>query len=148
MRTGILFAAAGLACLAASHACAQTGETASSGASSSSGAADLESLVPPEMRARYAHAHWTYPNATQMADAYPPKAQAETVSGMAVIACAIAGNGSITGCKIVAEDPKSYGFGYVTAQVFIKFTHVDPASVEGGIRPGDYKLFKYYWKIG
>ena len=46
------------------------------------------------------------------------------------------------------EAPKDYDFGVTTATLFVKYTHVDPATVDGGIRPGDYKVFIYKWQLG
>ena len=104
--------------------------------------------VPAETTARYTHARWTYPGPEQMADLFPPRAQDERLSGTAKIVCTIAPDGLLDKCAVLDETPKGYGFGLATATAFVKFAHVDPNTVEGGIKPGDYKVFIYKWQIG
>src|SRR5471032_2739481 len=83
---------------------------ATSQASQSSAAPDMNSAVPPEMLARYAHAKWTMPSGKEMADIYPQRAQNEEVRGMAIVACTITADGYLDRCGILAEYPKGYGF--------------------------------------
>jgi hypothetical protein len=120
---------------------------AQNSASSDSASADAGSIVPPEMAARYAHAKWSYPASDQMADLYPDRAAEEAQPGVAVIACEIKPDGSLDPCIIGGEAPKEYGFGVATATLFVKFAHVDPATVDGGIQPGDFKVFTFKWEI-
>ena len=122
--------------------------SAQSQASASSSATDPTSVIPKEMVARYAHAKWTYPDSEQMAKLYPMRAENERVSGIAVIACLITPDGYMDRCAVANEAPKDYGFGVATATAFVKYTRVDPSTVEGGIKPGDFKVFTYKWLMG
>ena len=132
-----------LLAFAASDADAQTAQSSSSAA-----ATDAKPLIPPEMVARYAHAKWTYPNAGQMVDIYPGKAHDKGVEGLATIVCAVAKDGYMDKCAVMKEAPTDYDFGVTTATLFVKYCHVDPATVDGGIKPGDYKVFTYKWLLG
>ena len=100
------------------------------------------------IKVRYAHAHWAYPNSAQMANAYPRQAQDSGITGTAEIACFIQPDGSMQRCVPLAESPEGYRFGTVTAQQFLKYMHVDPATVEGGIQPGDFYVVTYKWLLG
>ncbi len=105
-------------------------------------------LIPPEMMARFAHAKWTYPAADQMAGIYPAKAHDNEIEGLATIVCVVAADGYMDKCAVMKETPEGYDFGVTTATLFVKFCHVDPATVDGGIKPGDYKVFTYKWQLG
>lgn len=83
-----------------------------------------------------------------MADLYPPKAQDARKSGMAKLQCMIQADGYMAKCRVLDQSPKDYGFGVATATAFVNFCHVDPATIIGGIQPGDYKIFVYKWQIG
>jgi hypothetical protein len=83
-----------------------------------------------------------------MANLFPSQAQDQHVSGIAVIACLIAPDGYMDRCAVINEAPKNYGFGVATATAFVKYTRVDPSSIEGGIKPGDFKVFTYKWLLG
>jgi hypothetical protein len=100
------------------------------------------------MLEKYAYAKWTYPNADQMANVYPGKAQDRRVEGKVTIVCTIAADGYLDKCAVWKEEPSGYDFGVTTATLFLRFTHVDPATVAGGIKPGDLKTFVYKWQIG
>ena len=140
-------ALASLCALAPAWATAQTsvgaGQTPAPAAST-----DSKPLIPAEMAARYAHAQWTYPGADVMANSYPRRAQDERQEGAATILCVIASDGQMDRCYIARESPKNEGFGMATAAAFVKYARVDPATVEGGIKPGDFKLFTYIWQLG
>jgi len=47
----------------------------------------------------------------------------------------------------MGETPKGYRFGYSTATAFAWYSHVDPATIDGGIKPGDFKIFIYKWVL-
>jgi len=119
--------------------------------SSSSAAYAPETQLQKDYRAigaRYKQSRWTYPTSEQMAEAYPRAAQDSRIQGAAQIACFIDTDGYMKRCVVVAEEPQGYGFGRVTADLFMKYAHVDPVSVEGGIQPGDFHMFVYKWQIG
>ncbi len=82
-----------------------------------------------------------------MAALFPARAQDARVSGIAVIACLISVDGFMERCGVINEYPKDYGFGVATATAFVKYTRVDPASVQGGIKAGDFKVFTYKWLL-
>lgn len=114
----------------------------------SDGATDQASrIIPPEMQARYATAKWHYPSGHEMGQ-YPDRAAAQALPGVAVINCQIKPDGKLAPCVILSEAPEGYGFGVAAAKMFVKYVHVDPATVNGGIRPGDFRIFTFKWVIG
>ncbi len=120
-------------------------ETSSSETSiDSSSPAPMEALAPP----RYIGGDWTYPGSDEMGDLYPPRAQDNEIEGTVTIDCAVNATGRVTGCDILSESPAGYGFGLATVKAFIHYAHVDPASVDGGLRDGDRKKFTYKWTLG
>ncbi len=114
---------------------------------STSSAESPAASIQSDMTQRYVHAKWTYPNADQMSNSYPGKAQDEHVSGQAKIVCAVDADGYLEKCAVLDEAPKGYEFGLATATQFVKYTHVDPKTVDGGIKAGDYKVFMYKWTL-
>ncbi len=114
--------------------------------------ASSESAVPhidyDAIKARYVHAKWTYATAEEAAQAYPRQAQDSRVQGATQIACFIQPDGHLNRCVVLAESPAGYGFGKTTSDLFVKFVHVEPASVEGGIQSGDFFVFIYKWQLG
>ena len=110
-------------------------------------APDFESVMPKEMVTRYAHARWSGPPSQTWADAYPREAQDHGVSGVAIIVCYIALDGSLKRCDLLAERPRDYGFGKASVGMYTKSVHVDPATVDGGIHDGDFKVFTANWEI-
>ncbi len=107
-----------------------------------------QDAADPDMTARYQNSAWTYPTATEMADFYPAEAQAYSTNGQAVIDCMIAPSGALTTCRIISESPGGYEFGVTTVKLFLKWCHVDPATVTGGIQDGDHRTFTMEWTIG
>ncbi len=114
-------------------------------ASDIAGAAGLPLLDPAH---KVATGAWTYPTGDVMARHYPSAAVDKAVESRVVLDCRVAADGSIPACRVLAELNPDYGFGEVTADMFTRYTHVDPASVTGGIPDGAYKLFTYVWTIG
>jgi hypothetical protein len=104
-------------------------------------------VIPPEMAARYAHAKWTYFTSAQMAEAYPRRAQDEHVQATITTVCNIAADGTLSQCAVPKNARDEYGFTVVTATLFVKYCHVDPATVAGGIQAGDYKVFTLKWTL-
>ena len=51
-------------------------------------------------------------------------------------------------CVVLAEVPKGGDFGKATQDLFLKYALVDPASVDGGIQPGDFYIFTLKWTLG
>lgn len=97
---------------------------------------------------RYVHSVWTYPPANKAAQYYPERASSERVGDSVVLYCEIKTDGSLTACQVINDQHPEYGFGLNTAEMFEKYCHVAPASVDGGIKKGDYKLFTYIWAMG
>lgn len=108
---------------------------------------DVRSAIPAEMRERYANSKWTYPSSEAMANKYPLQALNDNISGAVVLACTILPDGDMDKCGIMAEAPKGYGFGMATAAAFVIGAKVDPSTVEGGIKPGDFYVFTYRWLL-
>ena len=100
------------------------------------------------IKARYTHAHWTYPSGQQIGEAYPREAEDSHIQGMAQVACFIQADGHMKRCVILAEAPKDEGFGTATRDLFLKYAQVDPTSVEGGIQAGDFYIFTLKWTLG
>lgn len=109
---------------------------------------DPSTLIPQEIKSRYAKAVWSLLPRRNGEDIYPEKALEAEVTGAAVVACTINTNGGMDQCRIMAENPIGYGFGIATAALYVKYGHVDPATVEGGIKPGDFWIFTYRYKLG
>lgn len=143
---GIL--AAGLLVACGALAQSQSDSSASSADKSQAAEPDINSLIPQSVRTRYAHAVWTYPKGNHLADLYPPRALSENQQGAVVLACTINTNGTFDKCGVMAENPKGYDFGMATATAFIRYAHVDPKTVGGGIQTGDFWVFLYRWVLG
>ena len=103
--------------------------------------------TPVDSPAIYLAGKWTYPSSGDMSLAYPAAAWNGGIRGQVTIDCEVAPTGKITSCDIISEDPAGYGFGEATANAFVEFAHVDPASVPGGIQPGARKKFIYKWTL-
>lgn len=94
-------------------------------------------VVPPEMAARYAGA--TYHANPDVRVTYPHEAERQTVPGVVVLNCFYAADGHFDRCDIVAEVPLGVGFGKSAIALNLG-AGVDPASVTGGVQPGDHKI--------
>jgi len=93
----------------------------------------------PEQRARYKGSKWKIPMDISKFDVMSLRIEQ---SGAAIVDCLIAPDGKMQTCNVVAEYPEGNGFGAMTAKGFMKHTSVDPATVTGGIQPGDHRTFK------
>lgn len=91
---------------------------------------------------------WSFPTGEEMAASYPPDAVEDRVDDTVMIYCQLAPNGSLSSCQVLADLRPKYGFGKATANLFVGYSHVDPATVSGGIQPGAYHLFTYKWSLG
>lgn len=89
---------------------------------------------------------WDYPTQSEMEAYYPERAISNDVEGMVVMDCVINSAGRITGCTVVAETPRGYGFGKATVEAFMRFATVKP-SADGTLRDGDHKRFTYKWQL-
>lgn len=97
--------------------------------------------VPMHAEDSYVDGNWTVPTPEQMKAAWPAKAQKDDVEGRVTIDCAVAPNGGLSSCDILAENPRGYGFGAAAVKIYFKFAHVDPASVTGGLKPYSRRKF-------
>ena len=84
---------------------------------------------------------WSYPTFIQVV------ATKTTVQGDVVIDCALAPSGHVTSCLVTPSTPtatpdkdKLIGLAY------LQFASVDPASIDGGVQPGDRVRFHYSTK--
>jgi len=100
------------------------------------------------IKTRYAHAKWTYPTAEQSKAAYPARANDAEMEGTVQIISVMNTDGHLKRCGVETESPTGYGFGQATVDLFLKTTHVDTATVEGGVLPSDVQEFTYKWQIG
>ncbi|HET9161131.1 MAG TPA: TonB family protein [Caulobacteraceae bacterium] len=69
------------------------------------------------------------PTQQQMVAAYPPKAFAQHILGVASIQCSLTGTGTLKNCETMSEEPRNQGFGRAAitlAKVFAQPTNVGP----------------------
>lgn len=72
----------------------------------------------PDLKAEEIEADWIRkPLGEELSAFYPLQALAEEKSGAATITCFVSTLGIATDCKVVAEEPKEYGFGNATIEV-------------------------------
>ena len=101
----------------------------------------------PDMVARYAHSKWTLPTVDDMMAAYPAEAQADRSEGIVKLDCALTASGSLANCIVLSESPHGYNFGKAAVGLFEHHATVDPSTVDGGLIPGDHKIFTYKWSL-
>jgi len=72
---------------------------------------------------------------------YPRNAQNRNVEGRAVIDCAVTDAGTLSDCKMVSEQPSSFGFGDAALSMSCRFK-VKPGSTPNGrvTLPLDFRL--------
>ena len=77
------------------------------------------------------------PNADDLAQYYPERADRLGKEGSAAIRCTVSAKGALVGCIVVNEDPAAFGFGDAAlklAKVFkLKPATADGAPVDGGV---------------
>lgn len=70
------------------------------------------------------------PSADQMARYYPPAALADGTTGEATLRCSVMVSGKVTGCQVMAEAPRSRGFGNAALKL-ARFFVMSPQTVDG-----------------
>lgn len=95
---------------------------------------------------RFITGNWSFPNAANAAHLYPSMAAHEHIVGVASVECLATPSGSMQTCKLLTETPEGYGFGQATVNLMMKYCHVDPTSVKGGLQSGDRARFTYKWE--
>ncbi len=78
-------------------------------------------------------------------DFYPDRALNEELSGAATLACQFGGDGDLTECVVLNEDPKGYGFG--KAGALSALYHSQPQPFADGRKAGDWVRFDSYWSL-
>lgn len=89
----------------------------------------MQSRAPPALSLE--NPQWVRrPNMEAMRRHYPQAALEEGVEGRAVIACAVAADGALTGCEVAAEEPAGYGLGEAALKVAPEF-RMQPTTLQG-----------------
>jgi protein TonB len=70
------------------------------------------------------------PSGDQLARAYPDRAVAREVEGVASLSCVVNANGTVSACAVVSETPSGNGFGRA-AQGLSRYFRMSPQSVDG-----------------
>jgi len=107
--------------------------------SSSADSASSETSSAPY----YLEGKWTYPGVGPIGAAVEGSGSSQ---GEMLIDCQVGADGHLTACDLVAVSPGGTETARAITKVFLVYTHVDPASVSGGIQPGARKKFKYTWQ--
>lgn len=85
-------------------------------------AADGHMVADPDWRRQ--------PTGDDIARYYPEAAQQKHVTGRVVIACLVALDGQLTGCKTVSESPPGWGFGEAAGRLSGQF-RMWPRTIDG-----------------
>ena len=88
----------------------------------------------------YLEGRWTYSDVGPVGkavDGYPP--------GKMAMDCQVGADGHLTACDLTSVTPGGLDAAQAIIRVFMAYTHVDPASIPGGIKPGARKKFIYSW---
>lgn len=113
-------------------------------------------MVPPVKRdphpahdpSVYVNGAWILPNLDQEKAYRPERASQDGVGGSVTIDCLVGVSGYLTECDVIDETPQGYGFANATVAMFLKYVHVDPATVTGGLHSWSRKRFTYGWSAG
>jgi TonB family protein len=74
---------------------------------------------------------WRYrPDGDVLAEAYPPAAARDGISGKATVTCVVAPDGLLRDCKLLSEEPAGAGFGQATLSITPHF-QMNPAIRDG-----------------
>jgi TonB family protein len=80
--------------------------------------------------------HWLErPSAIDVAAAYPDRAQRAQISGKAIVACRVGGDGRLYQCRVFAEAPLGEQFGAAALSLTPKFRMTPPAQPRPGVAP-------------
>jgi hypothetical protein len=90
---------------------------------------------------RYVAGNWTYPSIGVMEHIR----ENGYSTGEVTIDCEIGPDGHLTTCDVVHAFPAGTEPAHSVAKAFLNYAAVDPASIPGGLRPGDHKKFTYKW---
>ena len=106
-----------------------------------------ETAMADDAPKNYIAGKWTFPSGERAVQLFPDKAIKERVQGQATVECIIQRDGKISSCTVISETPEDYGFGAATAELFVRYAHVNPKSINGGLKGGEFKKFTYRWVL-
>jgi protein TonB len=78
---------------------------------------------------------------------YPSRARDQGVEGSATIDCAVAGDGRLYDCNVIAENPPGHGFGAATLSLASKF-RMRPTTQSGEPVAGRRVGIPIRWRLG
>lgn len=98
----------------------------------------LRSTAPKDRKSVIINPDWAeLPSGDDIARFYPEHAQANGISGKAVISCSVTAEGALTDCTVVSETPPGEDFGAAAVRMAAVFRMKpktrDGAPVEGGV---------------
>lgn len=87
------------------------------------------------------------PGSPDLSRFYPPRAAEREVGGRVVVRCLATGTGSLSACRIVAEDPPGLGFGQATLRLVSRY-RMQPRSASGVTVAGREVEIEQVWSPG
>ena len=92
-------------------------------------------IARPDPPKRITNPQWlSLPDAHQMSQYFPDRAQRRGMAGAATLSCIVAANGTVGSCTVIRETPSEYGFG-TAAQKLSKYFRMKPRTEDD--RPVD-----------
>jgi len=86
------------------------------------------------------------PDASDLERYYPPAAKERGTEGRATVECTVKGDGTLTDCSVVSEDPSGSGFGNATVRAASRFK-MRPKTVDGAAVAGARVRIPLRWTL-